>query len=178
MGKKSATYSAKTDKHDEHKHLFGSGGKSDFIINMTPEGAQKLCGIYSIIAMILLALSSVPYYLSRQFGKRDSLLLLRTENNSTLAFLIMTFLIITGFICNSETALSQNSANLISASQNCTGNQRQRILSFFQSRFIAAERALFLLMDFSKTIITNTHLSAYSLSCRFPDLFCFFKRGE
>ena len=81
-------------------------------------------------------------------------------------------------IGDSETALSQNSANLISASQNCTGNQRQRILSFFQSRFIAAERALFLLMDFSKTIITNTHLSAYSLSCRFPDLFCFFKRGE
>ena len=57
MGKKSATYSAKTDKHDEHKHLFGSGGKSDFIINMTPEGAQKLSGVYSRIALILVAVS-------------------------------------------------------------------------------------------------------------------------
>ena len=67
MEKQSASYSAKSDKHDEHKHLFGSGGKSDFIINMPPEGAQKLCGIYAVIAMILLALSSVPYYLAKQF---------------------------------------------------------------------------------------------------------------
>ncbi len=98
MEKKSATFSAKTDKHGEHKHLFGSGGKSDFIINMTPEGAQKLCGMYSMIAMILLALSSVPYYLAKQFEETDSTLMLNTENNSTLAFFVMTCLILTGFI--------------------------------------------------------------------------------
>ena len=45
MAKKGATYSAKSARHAEHKHLFGSGGKSDFIINMTAQGAQKLCGV-------------------------------------------------------------------------------------------------------------------------------------
>lgn len=98
MEKQSASYSAKSDKHDEHKHLFGSGGKSDFIINMTPEGAQKLCGIYSVIAMILLAISSVPYYLAKQIEGADTDLMLHTEHNSTLAFAIMTCLIIAGFI--------------------------------------------------------------------------------
>ena len=98
MGKKSATYSAKTDKHDEHKHLFGSGGKSDFIINMTPEGAQKLSGVYSMIALILVAVSSIPYYLAKQFEEGDDMLLLYTKNNSTLAFIIMTSLVMAGFI--------------------------------------------------------------------------------
>ncbi len=95
--KKSTTYSTKTDQHAEHKHLFGSGGNSDFIINMTPDGARKLCGIYSMIAMILMALASVPYYLAKQFEESNKVLMLRTENNGTLAFLIMTVLILTGF---------------------------------------------------------------------------------
>jgi hypothetical protein len=98
MEKNSASYSAKSEKHDEHKHLFGSGGKSDFIINMTPEGAQKLCGVYSMIAMILLAISSVPYYLSKQFEESDYMLMLHTEHNSMLSFAIMTCVILAGFI--------------------------------------------------------------------------------
>ena len=98
MEKNSASYSAKSEKHDEHKHLFGSGGKSDFIINMTPEGAQKLCGIYSMTAMILLALSSVPYYIAKLVEPGKSGLMLQTEHNSTLAFAIMTCLILTGFV--------------------------------------------------------------------------------
>ncbi|SDA22018.1 O-antigen ligase like membrane protein [Ruminococcus sp. YE71] len=98
MAKKSATYSAKTDTHAEHKHLFGSSGNSDFIVNMTPEGTHKLCGIYSIIAMLLVALSSVPYYISKAVGTGSDYMMLRTENNETLIFLIMTLLIASGFI--------------------------------------------------------------------------------
>ena len=30
------------------KHLFGSSEKSDFILNMSAESAQKLCGVYII----------------------------------------------------------------------------------------------------------------------------------
>lgn len=44
------------------KHLFGSGEKSDFIVNMKPESAQKLCGVYSIIALLILTIAAVPYY--------------------------------------------------------------------------------------------------------------------
>ena len=36
------------------KHLFGSSEKSDFILNMSAESAQKLCGDYSIIAVLVL----------------------------------------------------------------------------------------------------------------------------
>lgn len=95
--KKEVTYSEKTDRHAEHKHLFGSTENSDFIINMTGEGAQKLCGVYSIIAVILLALSSVPYYISELFID-NQYNRLSDENSQTLAFFIMVFLIITGFI--------------------------------------------------------------------------------
>jgi hypothetical protein len=98
MGKKSATYSAESARHAQHKHLFGSGGKSDFILNMTPEGAQKMCGIYSMIAMLLLALSSVPYYISKAVGTNSDYLMLRTDDNETLAFLIMTLLVAMGFL--------------------------------------------------------------------------------
>ncbi len=96
--KKEVTYSAQSDKHSEHKHLFGSGGKSDFIINMSSESAQKLCGIYSIIAMILLAISAIPYYIAKAIGQSDDYMMLRTEDNETLAFLIMTLLVAAGFI--------------------------------------------------------------------------------
>lgn len=98
MAKKGASYSAKTDKHTEHKHLFGSGGNSDFIINMTAEGTRKLSGVYSMIAMIVIALSSVPYYISKAVGIVDTYMMLRTENNDTLIFLISTLLIAAGFV--------------------------------------------------------------------------------
>ncbi len=124
MAKKSATFSAKSDTHAEHKHLFGSGGNSDFIINMTPEGAHKLCGVYSIIAMLLVALSSVPYYVSKAVGIGSEFMMLRTENNDTFVFLIMTSVIIAGFLgmlvfmiacVKKEVYLKRNKALLIFA---------------------------------------------------------------
>lgn len=98
MGKKDVTYSRSSERHSEHKHLFGSGGGSDFIINMTPEGTQKLCGIYSMIAMLLIAVSAVPYYIARLIDGENTYNRLMGENNQTLAFLIMTLLIAAGFL--------------------------------------------------------------------------------
>lgn len=98
MAKKGATYSAKSDRHAEHKHLFGSGGKSDFIINMTAQGAQKLCGVYSIIAILLVALSSIPYYIAKAVESGDEYNMLNSADGQTLAFLIMTLLVAAGFI--------------------------------------------------------------------------------
>ena len=43
------------------KHLFGSSEKSDFILNMSAESAQKLCGVYSIIAVLVLCVITLPY---------------------------------------------------------------------------------------------------------------------
>lgn len=51
------------------KHLFGTTEKSDFILNMTKEGAQKLLGVYSIVAVILLAVCALPYYLTKDVVK-------------------------------------------------------------------------------------------------------------
>lgn len=45
-----------------HKQIFGTSSKSDFIVNMTAEGTQKMCGIYSIIAIVLIALMAIPMY--------------------------------------------------------------------------------------------------------------------
>ncbi|MBR1751987.1 MAG: hypothetical protein IJ740_14155 [Ruminococcus sp.] len=47
------------------KHLFGTTEKSDFILNMTKEGAQKLLGVFSIVSLILLAVCALPYYLTK-----------------------------------------------------------------------------------------------------------------
>lgn len=52
----------KQEKPKEHKHLFGTSEKSDFILNMTAEGAQKMCGVYSIVSVLLLALMAIPGY--------------------------------------------------------------------------------------------------------------------
>ncbi len=46
----------------EKKHLFGSSEKSDFILNMTDKSTKKLCGMYLIIIMIVMAAMSIPYY--------------------------------------------------------------------------------------------------------------------
>lgn len=98
MNSKKATYSSKTDRHAAHKHLFGSSDGSDFIINMTAEGAQKLSGRYAVAALITIAVSSLPYYISKAVESGDVYNLLTTKNNSTLAFLIMTLLIAAGFL--------------------------------------------------------------------------------
>ena len=99
MSKKEVTYSNKSDRHKEHKHLFNSTNNSDFIINMSPEGARKLCGMYSIIAMIIISLSSVPYYIALANSSRDGTFsMLHDDKNQTVAFLIMTLLIAAGFL--------------------------------------------------------------------------------
>ena len=48
-----------------HKHLFGSSEKSDFILNMTADGAQKMCGVYIILAVIITALAAIPAYFTQ-----------------------------------------------------------------------------------------------------------------
>ena len=98
MNSKKATYSNKTDRHAAHKHLFGSSEGSDFIINMTAEGAQKLSGRYAVAALITIAVSSLPYYISKAVERGNTYNLLTTKNNSTLAFLIMTLLVAAGFL--------------------------------------------------------------------------------
>ena len=51
-------------KIEERKHLFGTTEKSDFILNMTPQGTHKLCGLYSIIAIAVLLAVNIPYYIA------------------------------------------------------------------------------------------------------------------
>ena len=65
---------------------------------MSTEGARKLCGVYSMIAMILVALSSVPYYVSKALGSGGTYSMLHNDGNDTAAFLIMTLLICAGFL--------------------------------------------------------------------------------
>ena len=122
MAKKEVTYSNKSDRHKEHKHLFNSTSNSDFIINMSAEGARKLCGVYSMIAMALIALASVPYYISKALGSGGTYSMLHNDSNDTLAFLIMTLLISAGFIgmlifmiccVKKEIIIQKNRANLI-----------------------------------------------------------------
>ncbi len=49
----------------DRKHLFGTSEKSDFILNMTDEGTKKLCAVYCIIAMAIIELAAIPYYLTK-----------------------------------------------------------------------------------------------------------------
>ncbi len=119
---KEITYSNESDRHKQHKHLFNSSSNSDFIINMSAEGARKLCGIYSMIAMTLVALSSVPYYMSRLVNDENAYNILVDTRHVTVAFLIMTLLICSGFlgmliflICcvKKEIIIQKNKANII-----------------------------------------------------------------
>ena len=52
-------------KTEERKHLFGTTERSDFILNMTPQGTHKLCGMYSIIAIAVLLAINIPYYFAK-----------------------------------------------------------------------------------------------------------------
>lgn len=80
------------------KHLFGTTEKSDFILNMSTEGAQKLCGVYSIIAVLILTIITIPYYFTQhiEFGSdpdtgREIFL------NEKFIFFISTAVLIAGF---------------------------------------------------------------------------------
>ena len=48
-------------KSGERKHLFGTTEKSDFILNMNQQQTFKLCGLYSIIAIAVLAAINIPF---------------------------------------------------------------------------------------------------------------------
>ena len=50
---------------DNHRHLFGTSERSDFILNLTDEGTKKLCAMYCIIAMLFIELAAIPYYLTK-----------------------------------------------------------------------------------------------------------------
>ena len=54
-----------SDPKNGPKHLFGTSDKSDFIINLTDQGARKLCAMYCIVAMIFIELAAIPYYLTK-----------------------------------------------------------------------------------------------------------------
>ena len=85
----------------EKKHLFGSTEKSDFILNMTEQGTKKLCGIYCMIAMLIVALAAIPYYLTKDIVDYVS-----TETgfevthylSEKLVFLVSTLFIAAGLI--------------------------------------------------------------------------------
>ncbi|WP_124100168.1 O-antigen ligase family protein [Ruminococcus sp. Marseille-P6503] len=85
----------------EKKHLFGTTEKSDFILNMTDQGAKKLCGVYCIIAMLVVALAALPYYLTK-----DAVDYVSTETgfevthylSEKLVFLVSTLFIAAGLI--------------------------------------------------------------------------------
>lgn len=53
------------DVNKGHKHLFGTSEKSDFILNMTADGAQKMCGVYSIAALLIIAVAAIPAYFTQ-----------------------------------------------------------------------------------------------------------------
>ena len=55
----------KENSMETKKHLFGTTEKSDFILNMSQEGARKLLGLFAIICMWVLSVCALPYYLSR-----------------------------------------------------------------------------------------------------------------
>lgn len=48
-----------------HKHIFGSSEKSDFILNMTADGAEKLCGRFLIFTMLLVSIVMIPAYFTQ-----------------------------------------------------------------------------------------------------------------
>ena len=83
----------------EVKHLFGTSEKSDFILNMTEESAQKMSGIYSIICVVFLCAMAIPYYFTQniEYGvDEDTSRILYL--NEKFIFFISTAVLITGFI--------------------------------------------------------------------------------
>ena len=88
-----------SQKNKSGKHLFGSSEKTDFIVNMSVEKAEKLCGIYSIIGIIILAVISIPYYFTQhiKYGS-DSETGRTIYLNEKFIFFISTAVLAVGFI--------------------------------------------------------------------------------
>ena len=56
----------KTDTPNQgHKHLFGTTEKSDFILNMDFDGAQKMCSRFCMLAIIIATAVLIPSYYTR-----------------------------------------------------------------------------------------------------------------
>ena len=88
-----------TSQKGKNKHLFGSSEKSDFIVNMSVEKAQKLCGIYSIIGVLILAAISIPYYFTQHIKYSSDAESGRTIYlNEKFIFFISTAVLAVGFI--------------------------------------------------------------------------------
>ena len=89
----------KTENKKEVKHLFGTSGKSDFIVNMTEESAQKMSGVYAIICIVFLCVMAIPYYFTKNIKYGVDETVNRTLYlNEKFIFFISTAVIITGFI--------------------------------------------------------------------------------
>ncbi|MBQ6633297.1 MAG: O-antigen ligase family protein [Ruminococcus sp.] len=89
----------KIENKKEVKHLFGSTEKSDFILNMTTESAQKMSGVYAIICIVLLCAMAIPYYFTQniEYGVEESVN--RTLYlNEKFIFFISTAVLLTGFV--------------------------------------------------------------------------------
>lgn len=85
----------------EKKHLFGTTEKSDFILNMTDQGAKKLCGVYCIIAMLVVALAALPYYLTKDvvdYVSTETGFEVNHYLSEKLVFLVSTLFIAAGLI--------------------------------------------------------------------------------
>ena len=112
----------------EKKHLFGSTEKSDFILNMTEQGTKKLCGIYCMIAMLVVALAAIPYYLTKNIVDYVS-----TETGFEVTHYLsekLVFLVSTLFYCRRTYRLSDFSCRSYQAGGNnkkstrlCSGSQ-------------------------------------------------------
>ena len=62
---------AKIDKKEDklnkgHKHLFGTTEKSDFILNMDMNGAQRMCSRFCMLAVAIVTLVLIPAYYTQR----------------------------------------------------------------------------------------------------------------
>ena len=80
-----------------HKHIFGTTEKSDFILNMTGDGAQKLCTNYSIFTILLLTLLAIPAYFTTNVGEYELYGQVHYLSENFI-FYVGAFLMLMGFI--------------------------------------------------------------------------------
>ena len=91
--------SKKIENKKERKHLFGTSEKSDFILNMSEESAQKMSGIYGLICIAFLCAMAIPYYFTQNIKYGMDETVNRTLYlNEKFIFFISTAVLITGFV--------------------------------------------------------------------------------
>ncbi len=88
----------KIENKKEVKHLFGTTEKSDFILNMTTESAQKMSCVYAIICIVFLCALAIPYYFTQNIEYGEDKSVGRTLYlNEKFIFFISAAVLITGF---------------------------------------------------------------------------------